>query len=116
MPVSRKILPLNIAAAVEPAYTPAILVPDGATYLTAQFIYAPGGDDSPVVTMEQSNDGNHFDAVSDPTGSAVSLALNSSDTSATLNITGLLAQWIRFSISFAADSTGTVISVTILFR
>lgn len=116
MSVSRKILPLNLAAAVEPAYTPAILVPDGATYLTVQFIYALGGDGSPIVTMEQSNDGNHFDTVSDPAGSAVSFTLDPSDSSATLNITNLLAQWIRFSISFAADSSGSIESVTVLFR
>jgi len=116
MSLSRKILPLNLAAAVEPAYTPAILVPDGATYLTAQFIYALGGDGSPVVTLEQSNDGNNFDIVSVPSGSIVSLSLDPSDSSASLNISNLLAQWIRFSISFAADSTGSVASLILLSR
>jgi len=116
MSFSRKILSLGIEASRDPVQTPAILVPDGATQITAQFIYALGGDGSSVVSMEQSSDGNNFDTVYDPSGSIVSITLDPADSSATLNINNLLAQWIRFSISFAAGSTGSVTSAIILTR
>jgi hypothetical protein len=84
------------------------------TFMTMQFAFSLASDDASVLSVEQSADGANFDTVKDANGDAVTLSLVKTETSATLNIAELVTVWIRFSVEFAADETGSISGVTIL--
>jgi hypothetical protein len=113
MAFTRKLTQLNILASGGNVNSPAYLVPNGSTRITAQFTYSGLSVDASL-TLQQSTDGKNFDPVLDITGEPVTLILDKDNASATVNLVNLLTLWIRFQVDFAASVAGTISSVQYL--
>lgn len=113
MPFTRKIIPLNILALDGNINSPAWMIPDGSSKITAQFTFSGLAADA-TLSMQQSTDGANFDPVLDIAGEPVTLVLDKDNASATLNLVNLLTLWIRFHIDFAASGAGSINSVQYL--
>ena len=104
---------LSIEAAAEPVLSVPVMVSPG-KMITLQFLCSLTAAEATIVTLLQSTDGLHFDIVSDASGDPLTLPLDPSDNSATLNIINLLTQWLRFHIEFPEGETGAVHSVNLI--
>ena len=109
----RKLIQLNIPASGGNINTPAYLVPNGSTFITAQFSFSELSVNA-LLTLQQSTDGKNFDPVLDISGDPVILTLNKDNASATVNLVNLLALWIRFQLDFGGSGLGQIISVQYL--
>jgi len=113
MAFTRKLIPLNIPASGGNVNSPAYLIPNGSTRITAQFIYSGLAADA-TLTLQQSTDGKNFDPVLDLAGEPVTLILDKDNASATVNLVNLLTLWIRFQVDFATATAGSLSSVQFL--
>ena len=109
----RKLIQLNIPASGGNVYSPSYLIPNGSTYITAQFNYSNLSVDASL-TLQQSTDGKNFDPVLDITGEAVKIILDKDNASATINLVNLLTLWIRFQVDFGGSSIGVINTVQYL--
>ena len=109
----RKLIPLNIPASGGNANSPAYMIPDGATRITAQFTYTGLALDA-TLSLLQSTDGKNFDPVLDLAGDPVTLVLDKDNASATVNLVNLLTLWIRFQVDFATGGDGSINAVQYL--
>ena len=107
MAKARRMIQCNLAISNGDAITTAIQIPNGATKLTIQFNYS-GLDDDVSITMLQSLDGVNFDTCMNENDEPVSMSLDHSFSSMTMNIADLLTAWIKFSMDVGEATTGTL--------
>jgi len=107
MATARRMIQCNLDISDGSASTPYIQIPNGATKLTIQFVYS-GLDDDVTMTMHQSLDGVNFDTCVNDADDPISITLDASFDSMTLNVTDLLTTWIKFVLDVGSATTGTV--------
>lgn len=107
MAIARRMIQCNMAISDGNATTPAIQVPNGATKLTIQFSFF-GLDDNVSITMLQSLDGVNFDTCMNENDEPVSMSLDHSFSSMTMNIADLLTAWIKFSMDVGEATAGSL--------
>ena len=115
MSITRRILLVNLNIANGNAVTPAIQVPNGATKVTIQFSYSNLNADV-ALSMHQSLDGGNFDLCRNESDEPVTITLDHTTTSMTLNITDLLTTWFRFSLDILTATTGTINKIYVLME
>jgi len=115
MSVARRMLQLNLNIANGNAVTPAVQVPNGASKVTIQFTYS-NLDAEVSVSMHQSLDGGNFDLCRNESDEPVSIILDPTATSMTLNITDLLTTWFRFSIDVQTATEGIIEKIYVLME
>jgi len=108
-------LQLNLDVASGSAFTPAVQVPNGATKVTIQFIYS-GLDAEVAVSMQQSLDGGNFDLCLNESDEPVTINLDPSFSSMTVNISDLLTTWFRFLLDPLTATTGIIEKIYILME
>lgn len=115
MTISRRMLQMNLDVSSGPSVTPAVQVPNGATKVTLQFLYS-GLDSEVAVSMHQSLDGGNFDLCLNENDEPVTVSLDPSSSSMTINITDLLTTWFRFSIDPQSATTGIIEKIYVLME
>jgi hypothetical protein len=115
MSIARRLIQLNLPVSTGNMDTPAIQIPNGATKLTIQFNYS-GLDDSVTMSLLQSIDGVNYDTCVNDNDEPVSITLDPNFTSMSLNITDLLAAWIKFSLDPVDATTGSIDKLFILMQ
>ena len=115
MPIARRMLHLNLNIANGNSVTPAVQVPNGATKVTIQFSYVNLNADV-ALSMHQSLDGGNFDLCRNESDEPVSITLDHTTTSMTLNITDLLTTWFRFSLDVLSATNGTIDKIYVLME
>ena len=115
MTIARRLLQTNLQISDGPAMTSPVQVPNGATRFTIQFNYADL-DDFVDMTLLQSIDGLNYDTCFNDNDEPVTITLDPNFDSMTLNITDLLAAWIKFSLYVGDASTGSIDKLFILMQ
>ena len=115
MSIARRMLQLNLNIADGNSVTPAIQVPNGATKVTVQLAYS-NLDAEVSVSMYQSLDGGNFDLCRNESDEPVTISLDPTATSMTLNITDLLTTWLRFSLDVQSATEGTIEKIYVLME
>jgi hypothetical protein len=106
---------LDINASSAQAFSPAIPVPFGATNVTIQFFHniANISGDPTTIAIEQSSDGVNFSEIYSP--EAVPFVIGSGSTHTTINVIGVLSNWIRFRFNTIQGSYGVITACNLLF-
>ena len=107
MATARRMIQCNLDVSAGNAASPYIQIPNGATKLTIQFVYS-GLDADVTMTMHQSLDGVNFDTCVNDADDPISITLDYTFDSMTLNITDLLTTWIKFVLDVGTATTGTI--------
>jgi hypothetical protein len=110
-----KYVQLDINASRTQAFSPAIPIPLGASNVTIQFFHSIAnlsGDPS-VISIEQSSDGVNFSEIYSP--EAIPFVIASGSTHTTINVIGVLANWIRFRFDTLSGSYGVISACNLLF-
>jgi len=107
MATARRMIQCNLDVSAGNAASPYIQIPNGATKLTIQFVYT-GLDADVTMTMHQSLDGVNFDTCVNDADDPISITLDYTFDSMTLNITDLLTTWIKFVLDVGSATTGTI--------
>ena len=107
MATARRMIQCNLDVSAGNAASPYIQIPNGATKLTIQFVYS-GLDADVTMTMHQSLDGVNFDTCVNDADDPISITLDYTFDSMTLNITDLLTTWIKFVLDVGDATTGTI--------
>jgi len=107
MATARRMIQCNLDVSAGNAASPYIQIPNGATKLTIQFVYT-GLDADVTMTMHQSLDGVNFDTCVNDADDPISITLDYTFDSMTLNITDLLTTWIKFVLDVGTATTGTI--------
>ena len=115
MSIARRILLVNLNIADGNSVTPAVQVPNGATKVTIQFSYS-NLDADVALSIHQSLDGGNFDLCRNESDEPVTITLDHTTTSMTLNITDLLTTWFRFSLDVLSATAGTINKIYILME
>ena len=110
-----KFVQLDINANRSQAFSPAIPVPFGASNVTIQFFHniANIAGDPSVIAIEQSSDGVNFSEIYSP--EAIPFVIASGSTHTTINVIGVLSNWIRFRFDTISGSYGVISACNLLF-
>jgi len=106
---------LDINASSSQAFSSAIPVPFGATNVTIQFFHniANIAADPTTISIEQSSDGVNFSEIYSPEAEPFMIASGSTYT--TINVIGVLSNFIRFRFDTIQGSYGVISSCNLLF-
>jgi hypothetical protein len=115
MSTSRRLLQTNFQISAGNTVSVPVQIPNGSNSLTIQFVYC-GLDSDVTLTMHQSLDGANFDLCVNESDEPVSITLDKSFTSMTMNVTDLLTSWIKFSLDTASATTGILEKILILMQ
>ena len=113
MSTARRLLQTNFQISQGNAVTNPVQSPNGSTNITVQAVYS-GLDADITLTVQQSLDGANFDTCVNENDEPVSVILDHSFTSMTINIADLLTSWIKFSLNVGDATTGLLEKIYIL--
>lgn len=115
MSTIRRILQLNIAVTDRQSLTTAIQITNGSTKMAIQFFYS-NIDSQVSLTMQQSLDGLNFDTCCTENDEPLTITLDPTSQSFTLNISEVLATWVRFSIDYGTATSGSIDKAIVLMQ